>query len=260
MTAGELLHAVESATQSIFLAIWMHTLAVATSSPFLLSLVIVSLVFLLSYTLGHFAYEYQGRLKARVGNNYKAQQHFETTWPWKISNGVLSFSFSGLLITFGYGVLALASWLVFLFGRFLLSTYVHWWFVPILLVLTWLLFVMRVKILLLYGALEIAVGIAVISSSIGQEAAKANQSGVVLIIAVLGGVYVIIRGLDNVDKSITTLAGRMTKLPYIRLRILWECYVTRRMPSVQEAQMAALREWRSAKPKFPRDSDFLKMT
>jgi hypothetical protein len=170
---------------------------------------------------------------------------------------LLSFSFSGLLITFGYGVLALASWLVFSFGRFLLSTYVHWWFVPILLVLTWLLFVMRVKILLLYGALEIAVGIAVISSSIGQEAAKANQSGVVLIIAVLGGVYVIIRGLDNADKSITTLAGRMTKLPYIRLRIR---YVTRRMPSVQEAQMAALREWRSAKPKFPRDSDFLKMT
>jgi hypothetical protein len=46
-----------------------------------------------------------------------AQQGLKGKWPWKIANAVLSFSFGGLLVTFGCGVTALPGWLVFSFGR-----------------------------------------------------------------------------------------------------------------------------------------------
>ena len=71
---------------------------------------------------------------------------------------------------------------------------------------------MRVRMLTLYGALEILVGVVAITSSTSHEIGQSAQSekSIALIVAVLGGVYKVIRGLDNV------LAYYMQLAPAVR--------------------------------------------
>jgi hypothetical protein len=160
-----------------------------------------------------------------------------------------------LVIALAIGLAAFVEWTIYLAGRFLLNTYDRWWFVPVLLILTWALFVMRVKVLLLYAALEILVGVVAITSSISHaidQPAQSNQS-IALILAVLGGIYIVIRGLDNADKSIRTLPHYTQLAPvipatklYLRLRVLWECYITARERSVAKVLKVSVGEWKRA--------------
>jgi hypothetical protein len=80
------------------------------------------------------------------------------------------------------------SWLDIIATRLALITHDRWWFVPVLPTLTCILLVMHVRILILYGALEILVGVVAITSSISDENRPIRTIGesIALILAVVG--------------------------------------------------------------------------
>ena len=91
-------------------------------------------------------------------------------------------------------------------------------FVLVLLTSTCILFVMRVRMLILYGALEILAGVVTITSPIdrGNRPIAQSEKSIALILVVLGGLYIVIRGLDNVDKLTNTFACCMRLTPTVR--------------------------------------------
>src|SRR4029077_14362157 len=75
------------------------------------------------------------------------------------------------------------------------------WFVPVALIIAWLLYVLRERIRWLYAITEIIVGIAAIASYIGSG----RPGGLTQLLTVFGGIYIVVRGLDNFNQGLPTL-------------------------------------------------------
>lgn len=81
------------------------------------------------------------------------------------------------------------------------------WFIPVSLVLAYVLYVLRTKVRYAYAVVEIIVGIAAICTSVTVSA----SSDIGHLVAVLGGIYIVVRGLDNLDTGLATLHNKFPK-------------------------------------------------
>src|SRR5262249_5937443 len=74
-------------------------------------------------------------------------------------------------------------------------------FIPIACVAAISFYLARCRAQKIYGLTEISVGIFSISLASASQASPSDAIGKIL--AILGGVYIIVRGLDNIDKALT---------------------------------------------------------
>jgi hypothetical protein len=265
MMLQEMWHTVTNAIGSAFQAIWTYALEVCTyaSASTINLLVVFFVTFFLASFLGIFMEAVQKKPATRLWN-----LAFVVLVILTVVNGVVL-----SVITF-----YLIGWLIFVAAQLLFRAYNRWWFSPVVLMLIWFLFVMRVQTLIAYGTLEIIVGLLAIVSSISQIPGQTNSDipgqttshipgqTTAYILSILAGIYIVIRGLDNVDKSMNTLPCYMqrisipffTKQQYIGLRATWQRYFTARQ-SWRTAVVAARDEWDraevewgKAKVKFPK--------
>jgi hypothetical protein len=96
--------------------------------------------------------------------------------------------------------------LALIVGDLLLEIATEPFFIPAFAICAILLFVLRQKALDLYAILEIVVGLAAISGSIlSNKAADISH-----FIGVLGGVYIVVRGLDNFERALPVFRAKLS--------------------------------------------------
>jgi hypothetical protein len=71
----------------------------------------------------------------------------------------------------------------------------HWWFFPVACTIAYSLYILRDRRRSLYGAIEIIAGSAAIFSSI----VTVSNSDFARFVSLTGGIYIIVRGMDNFD-------------------------------------------------------------
>jgi hypothetical protein len=80
-----------------------------------------------------------------------------------------------------------------------------WWFIPFIVLSSYGLYLFRSKARCTYGLLELLVGLGAIITSVRTP----SEPDLSHFIAVLGGVYIVVRGLDNYDQGMKELHGRI---------------------------------------------------
>lgn len=123
------------------------------------------------------------------------------------------------------------------FGRVSYSANTQTLWIATAVVVAWLLYVLRCNAMLIYAGFEILTGLgAVIAYSVSSGLQSQLRP-----IAILGGVYIVIRGLDNFDKSLPQLKAKVSSPRYMSVWIPWERWITLR-GSFDENSKAAVRE------------------
>jgi hypothetical protein len=84
-------------------------------------------------------------------------------------------------------------------GAFTIWSMYYWWGIPYAIGLAFGLYILRSKQRFVYGSIEVIVGIAAISTTIFSQS---SSPGLALLIAVSSGIYIIVRGLDNIDNGL----------------------------------------------------------
>jgi hypothetical protein len=166
--------------------------------------------------------------------------NYDFMWP-EIRPGDVAFMlvaliFGGITIAgLGFILTLVAVYLVQVLGIFLLRSSGEPWFVPVGLTMAWLLYVLRERLLPLYAMLEIVIGIAAVTASVrtGSTADRVPH-----LIAVFGGIYVIVRGLDNLNKGLPALQAALPYRVAIRLGQAWELIFKFRLPPHREETVA----------------------
>jgi hypothetical protein len=108
-------------------------------------------------------------------------------------------------IVFGFAVIGLLIWQLINFGRFLIYVIPYsdqvisnrYFAAPAVLV-GLVLYHVRGRYQFLYGMVEVCVALLAIFVSIGTPSSIALNK----IVGILGGVYILVRGLDNIDKGL----------------------------------------------------------
>jgi hypothetical protein len=95
------------------------------------------------------------------------------------------------------------------------------WFIPVAALAAWLLYILRARALCVYAVSEILAGVAAISASVYGNSA----SDFARVIAVLGGTYIIVRGLDNFDKGLPQLKQWLPTRLADGLQRRWDRYI-----------------------------------
>jgi hypothetical protein len=103
------------------------------------------------------------------------------------------------------------------------------------------LYLLRRSYRSIYGAIEVPVGIAAIAAAVlapTSSDASVGMSDVSRLIGVLGGVYIIVRGLDNIDEGMVQLGEKLPGRYYLPIRLRWERWVRRTGLSREGVQLA----------------------
>jgi hypothetical protein len=149
-----------------------------------------------------------------------------------------------LLATIVLSALALGLALAFGIGQLILWANNFWWFIPIAVLTAWGLYLLRDRVRSAYGLTEVIAGIAAISTSVlsraGTEAAH--------LIAVLGGIYIVVRGLDNIEQGMDALSQIIHPGLYTRIRFIWARRIKRRPMEAADVLLGYLDKRSSSSP------------
>jgi hypothetical protein len=74
----------------------------------------------------------------------------------------------------------------------------QWWFAYLVVVLSYAFFMLRLRARSIYGVVEVLVGITAIFAAVS----KPEDADLAHLIAVLGGAYIVVRGLDNINEGL----------------------------------------------------------
>jgi hypothetical protein len=97
------------------------------------------------------------------------------------------------------------------------------WFAFVAIVLAYLLYLLRLHAQCVYALLEIVIGLAAMWSSILTP----TNSSLAHLIAVFGGIYIIIRGLDNFEKGLPNLLNWLPKRHANAVQKFWQFFTGR---------------------------------
>jgi hypothetical protein len=136
--------------------------------------------------------------------------------------GIFSLVITGLLIA---AVLDVLLWLINVFS----SASYHIWYIPGALIVMLAFYALRCFFLPAYAVLESFTGLGMIIIYSGILPLKSQPDPLLRLVAMLGGVYVIVRGFDNFDKSVTDLRAILPADMYLFVRVNWERWITLRM-------------------------------
>jgi len=144
---------------------------------------------------------------------------------------------------------SIASGLAFLIGVLALFAVQVWISIPLAVAGAFGLFRFRLKHRAIYGAIEVPVGLAAIAAAvlpkvfevvaptaIGQSLFDIEPADVARLMSVAAGIYVIVRGLDNIDYGISALDTVLSSRPYIKIRVAWELWFRRACRTADEAR------------------------
>jgi hypothetical protein len=107
-------------------------------------------------------------------------------------------------------------------GAFTIWSMYYWWGIPYAIGLAFGLYVLRSKQRFIYGSIEVIVGIAAISTTIfGQS----PSPGLALLVAVSSGIYIIVRGLDNIDNGLSNPEQKLPAWLYPVIERNWRRWV-----------------------------------
>jgi hypothetical protein len=131
----------------------------------------------------------------------------------------LSPSYTALLFSLIFGVfIYLASFVMLFVADLALESSSRPWFILVASGAAWLFYVCRVYARWLYALLEIAVGVASILSAVQGTA----SSDLARLMAVFGGTYVIVRGLDNFENGMGQLKKILPNNLGMRVETMWQ--------------------------------------
>ena len=108
----------------------------------------------------------------------------------------------------------------FLLPIILIST-THWWFVPISVIIAILLFKLRQRHRVVYGVIELIAGLVAIINS-----TKIEISEVARIVSISGGIYIIVRALDNIGQGIILIKNTSTSSSNIIILVWMRLFST----------------------------------
>jgi hypothetical protein len=108
------------------------------------------------------------------------------------------------------------------------------WFIPIAILCAWGLFIFRNRARFWYGVLEAVVGVSVIYTSI----ANSSATGLTRLLTVIGGIYIVIRGFDNIDQGISSLRHTLSPNLFASVFVIWNLFFKLRTPPLAELPQA----------------------
>jgi len=125
-------------------------------------------------------------------------------------------------------IIGIGVWLVGqLFARMLWLMHGIWFF-PVALAAVYVLYILRTKLRYAYAFVEIIAGLAAISTALlDPRVSDLGQAS-----AVLGGIYIVIRGLDNLDQSLDEVCHVLPADLATALQALWSAFkLDRQVPT-----------------------------
>ncbi len=112
---------------------------------------------------------------------------------------------------------------------------VKWWFLLAALPAAWGLFALRCWQRALYGLLEVIVGVLAVGNA--SPSAGRDPTNLTAALAVIAGVYIIIRGLDNIDQGLPAYKSAFLYPPDAwLLQFYWEIVAKGRIRKSQRAR------------------------
>ena len=115
--------------------------------------------------------------------------------------------------------LILYTWLAKQLFNLIMDASTHSWLVGVSIAVGYLLYVFRTKRRTAYGITEIVVGITTVWFS-ALDASQGPNIG--HLVATLGGIYIIVRGLDNVDNGMDDFCRRLPRGIGPEVQKLWK--------------------------------------
>ena len=111
------------------------------------------------------------------------------------------------------------------------------WFIPAAVLEAWVLYQIRIRARVLYGVTEVFVGIAAVTSPVAND----PQANLAHLLGIAGGVYIVIRGFDNIENGVKAFERPPFHALSDEVSMLWYRFTLRKIPEDIKSRRARRR-------------------